>query len=70
MTLTLGSRDSAVRRGSDFAAFCRQVRDLRRLDRRCGSYRLRIVTTLGVFAAAYGGHQQIPAALASDGCRL
>ena len=50
---TLDPVDSATRRGSDFADLCRQVRHLRLLDRRYASYWLRILTTLGAFAAAW-----------------
>jgi fatty acid desaturase len=53
MTLTLDHRDSHTRRGSDFAALCRQVRDLRLLDRRYGSYLVRITATLGAFGAVW-----------------
>jgi hypothetical protein len=55
MTLTREHRDADTRRGSDFAALCRQVRDLRLLDRRYGSYLVRTVTTLGAFVAAWAG---------------
>ena len=52
MTVTL-DLPHEVRRGSDFAALCRQVRDARLLDRRYGSYLLRITATLAAFAAAW-----------------
>lgn len=53
LTRTLARGDADARQGSDFAALCRQVRELRLLDRRYGSYLLRIVTTLAAFAAAW-----------------
>lgn len=53
MTLTVDQSDSYTRRGSEFAALCRQVRDLRLLDRRYGSYLLRIAITFAAFAAAW-----------------
>lgn len=53
MTRTLDSCDLVARRGSDFAALRRQVRDLRLLERRYGSYLLRIAVTLGAFTAAW-----------------
>jgi fatty acid desaturase len=40
-------------RGSDFAELSRQVRAAGLLDRRIGSYALRLVITLGVYAAAW-----------------
>jgi fatty acid desaturase len=39
--------------GSEFAALCRQIRQLNLLERRYGSYSLRIATTLVAFAAAW-----------------
>ena len=39
--------------GSEFAALCRQIRQLNLLDRRYGSYALRIATTIAAFAAAW-----------------
>jgi fatty acid desaturase len=53
MTLTVEHVDSPARRGSDFAELCRQVRELRLLDRRYDSYLLRIAVTLSAFAAAW-----------------
>jgi fatty acid desaturase len=53
LSLTLDHVDPPTRRGSDFAELCRQVRELRLLDRRYVSYLLRIATTLGAFAAAW-----------------
>jgi fatty acid desaturase len=42
-----------VRRGSDFSDLCRQVRDAKLLDRRYGSYAIRISLTLAAFAAGW-----------------
>lgn len=52
MSLTLDTPD--VRRGSDFAELSRQIRQKRLLDRRYGSYLLRIGLTLAAFVAAWG----------------
>ncbi len=48
MTLTLEAR-----RGSDFSALSRQIRDAKLLDRRYGNYAVRITATLGTFGAAW-----------------
>jgi fatty acid desaturase len=48
MTLTVEAR-----RGSDFSSLCRQVREANLLERRYGSYAVRIVATLTTFAAAW-----------------
>jgi fatty acid desaturase len=48
MTLTLDSE-----RGSDFSTLCRQVRGAKLLERRYGSYLVRIVATLAVFAGVW-----------------
>jgi fatty acid desaturase len=53
LTLTLDPRREDVRRGSDFAALCRQIRHEKLLDRRYGAYLLRIATTLVAFAGAW-----------------
>jgi fatty acid desaturase len=42
-----------VVRGSDFTALSRQIRDARLLERRSGSYLLRIAATLAAFAGAW-----------------
>jgi fatty acid desaturase len=42
-----------IRRGSDFSALCRQIRDARLLDRRYASYAVRIVATLAAFAGTW-----------------
>ena len=52
MTLTLDPSQD-VRRGSDFAALCRRIRDEKLLDRRYGSYMLRIAATAAAFVAAW-----------------
>jgi fatty acid desaturase len=44
-----------ARRGSDFAALCRQVRAAGLLERRYGGYLLRITFTLAAYAAAWAG---------------
>src|SRR4051812_31172173 len=48
MTLTLETR-----RGSDFSALSRQIREAKLLDRRYGNYAVRISATLGTFSAAW-----------------
>jgi fatty acid desaturase len=53
MSLIVDDRPTDARRGSDFAVLCRQVRDARLLERRYGSYALRIAATLGLFAATW-----------------
>jgi fatty acid desaturase len=53
MTSTVDVRDPAEKRGSDFAALCRQIRDAQLLERRYGSYVVRIVLTLLAFAACW-----------------
>jgi fatty acid desaturase len=53
MSLIVDDRPTDTRRGSDFAVLCRQVRDARLLERRYGSYALRIGTTLTLFATAW-----------------
>ena len=52
MTLVLDP-PRETRRGSDFAALCRQIREAHLLDRRRGEYFLRITATLATFAAAW-----------------
>ncbi len=42
-----------ARRGSDFSALCRQVRDAKLLDRRYGSYAVRIGLTMSAFVGAW-----------------
>ena len=42
-----------TRRGSDFSALSRLIRDANLLDRRYGNYAVRIATTLGAFAATW-----------------
>ncbi|MDT5014341.1 MAG: hypothetical protein QOD39_501, partial [Mycobacterium sp.] len=53
MSLIVDDRPTDARRGSDFAVLCRQIRDARLLDRRYGSYALRIAATLGLFATTW-----------------
>ena len=53
MTLIAPTRSVETRRGSEFAALCRQIRGEKLLDRRYASYLLRIATTLLTFAAAW-----------------
>ena len=53
MTRTLDAETNDVRRGSDFAELCRQIRDARLLERRYGSYLLRILATLTALGAAW-----------------
>jgi fatty acid desaturase len=52
MTVTTAV-ERITRRGSEFAALSRRVRDARLLDRRYGSYLLRMAATLASFAAAW-----------------
>ena len=52
-TDTSATADSRARRGSDFAVLCRKVRAAGLLERRHGSYVLRISATLAAYAAAW-----------------
>jgi fatty acid desaturase len=53
LTLTVDTLAADTRRGSDFAILSRQIRQEKLLERRRGSYLLRIAVTLGAFAAAW-----------------
>jgi fatty acid desaturase len=53
LTLTVETRPADVRRGSEFAILSRQIRQAKLLDRRYGSYLLRIAVTLAAFAGAW-----------------
>ncbi len=48
MTIT-----AVLNRGSDFSGLCRQIRDANLLERRRGNYAIRILITLGLFAAGW-----------------
>jgi len=53
LSLTLDTCAPDVRRGSDFAELSRRIRQEKLLERRYGSYLLRIVVTLAAFAGAW-----------------
>jgi fatty acid desaturase len=53
MTLSLSARPLGLRRGSDFAALSREIRDANLLARRRINYTLRIATTLVAYAVVW-----------------